>query len=135
MIYSLIILAMFLLSITADAYSDVYYRKHSKINHWAQAYSIMFLSIGFLTFSVETSQYDTFNFWLSVLGAIKIGAGYVALRMATFNLMYNNMIGLDFDYVGETDDIFDKPLSYLPDWSIPIAYIICGFIGLVLIFS
>lgn len=94
------------ISISLDAYSDAYIDRYKKRNHFTEVVQIaatLFVPIIAMIISTRISNQIIYH----------IVGGYVLLRIAIFNIIYNNFKGNKVDYLGSSDQIWDKPLSWI----------------------
>ena len=134
-LYDLVILVFMALSIGLDAYSDAYYDDYNKRHHWAEALSVFSMMTFFSLFVYQICWFNvsmTSEFIL--IEIVKVFGAYCLIRAGSFNIWYNSCRDNALYYVGTTDDVFDIWMNKLPNWFIPIAYILSLFSGIVLTF-
>jgi len=152
-IYGIILILCFIGSIIFDAKNDAIITTTDKISHWTQTISIMFLFSASSILIYKIYNFNPDNIIISILYFI---GSYILLRIGLFNLAYNHFRNLPNDYIGTTDEVFDKTLNNVVDFlqqminllpfvndnnkfmsnvmefSLPIIYIISIFGGIIL---
>ncbi len=114
-----IVLLLIVLHVALDAYSDAKLDDTGKRNHYTESLAIAAL----LGIALVNGNIDV---W-------RVVSSYVLIRIGVFNFVYNTTRKLPFNYIGKTDQIFDKWVSKLPSMIVVTIQVTSVFAALVLI--
>lgn len=126
------------LSLRWDAKGDVGTKALGHIDHNNKTIFKGILMATFYVAAIKVSLLIGSGLWSATYGIwylTFVSLGYVLMRMAVFNRLYNHFAKLEGGYIGTTDDILDKKLRRLPSWIVTTIYVISGFLAAVCIWS
>lgn len=125
------------LALMWDAKGDVRSKILGHIDHNSQTLSIFAMMSMFtlVIVKISLSQGVFLEPISKILYGVFVSCGYVFMRIGIFNQLYNHYSGLERDYIGTTDDIFDKHLRKLPSGLVVTIQVLATFAALVCAFS
>ena len=111
-------------SVMLGAYSDARIDAINRRNHITEALSEVTMILGYIASILYISD-------MSLSSVMYILLTHILIRIGLFNLSYNKVRGLNYNYVGTTDNIFDTLINKLPNPIVVAIYIGCIFLSIV----